>query len=222
MGEKGLQSKTSSTLSPSKRMHSFYRSTLRAWWKYAILNVLRDVHRGKILENIQKRCSNISLDKSSLLHSSIIRKEYIALFLRLRLKSPFVNDVNMEQDRLETMLLLLEDILQVEQILLFRSMARKIASDEHSVFKKIVFGSADISPTISYIPLIFSLREMAKMCLYPSVSNRTHINEAVRLKRPAYTPTAETMDPHYFRLCVSCSLHEASFILLSLEKFEKE
>ena len=229
LGDKGLL-RSLSTSSPSKQKNLLYRSTLRAWWKYAILNVLRDLRREKLLQAIQRKCSMKTL---SPIHSSVIRKEYIALFVRLRLKNLIEKPLELDESEIESRLFLLEDLLHVEQILLFRSIARKIATNRSSILKTIVFGNVDNSPTTPGIPLPLNRNDSSGNNLYQSVANREYREELVRhskqslssfsQRRSLYNDhvdaeeneTRKISDPKSVNVRVSFSLNEASFVLLS-------
>ncbi len=111
------------------------------------------------------------------------------LFLRLRLKSPIVGYLNADESMVEPMLFLLEDLLQVEKILLSRSMARKIATDRSAILTKIVFGSVDnlSLSSIPFLTMALSRIDLYDLCRLRSMANRTHGEENGSLKRPVHS-----------------------------------
>jgi hypothetical protein len=113
----------------------------------------------------------------------------------------------------EPMLFLLEDLLQVEKILLFRSVAREIATDRSAILTKIVFGSVDNLSSIPFLTMALSRIDLYDLCRLRSMANRTHGEENGSLKRPVHSH--ETTNSKSVDLCISFSLNKASFQILS-------
>lgn len=103
----------------------------RKWWIYIMFNVLRDLRKKRYLKRLMK-----PLNKSfSWSRHQRMKREYIHLYRRTRLQNNLYKDETSPFDFTfglgdKEKLLALEDSLNVEQILLFRSLANSIQQSD--------------------------------------------------------------------------------------------
>lgn len=107
------------------------RAIIRKWWSYVIFNVLRDLKKKQYLKEAMYT-GNKKFDWHK--HQKL-KKQYVSIYLRSHLhKKPLDNersvfDFTFDLNDKET-LIALEEKLNLEQILLFRSFARSIGNKD--------------------------------------------------------------------------------------------
>ena len=116
----------SSKLDPMSKsqMLSPRQVAVAKWWEYAIGAVLWEVRKGKSL-TAMFRDMYISFDWSK---QKLKREEYVNLYISVRLENRTFDETAwpFEEDTREQRLMKIEDELPIEQILLYRSIARSV------------------------------------------------------------------------------------------------